>query len=88
MEHRRLAERNNGNVDDRARLIKPGILEMTDDEGIVALALRLHGVANNFPRAAEFDDRMRVIVVRRDAFDIDMRALVHHRRKMTAQRSQ
>ena len=55
---------------------------MTDNECVVAFALGFHGIANHFPRAAEFDDGMRVIVVRGDAFDVDSGAGIDERGEM------
>ena len=74
VKHRRFAKCYHRNVDHRARLVEAGILKMTDHKRVVAFALGSHRVADHFPRAPEFDDRMRVIVVRSDALDIDRRA--------------
>ena len=85
VKHRSLAERHHRNVDDRARFVEPGILEVADDESVIAFAFGLHRVADDFPRAAEFDDRMGVIVVRGDAFDVDRRAGIGDGGEMRAQ---
>ena len=74
IKHRSFAERHDRNVDDRARFVEPGILEVADDESVVAFAFGLHRVADHFAGAAEFDDRMGIIVVRGNAFDVDRRA--------------
>ena len=58
--------------DDRARLVEAGILEMADDEGIVAFPLGAHGVADHLARAAHLDNRMGIGIVRRDAVDLDL----------------
>src|SRR5262249_8934910 len=85
MKHRGFAKRHHRNVDYRARLVEAGILEMADHERVVAFALGSHRVANHFARAAEFDDRMRVIVVRSDALDIDRGAGIDERGEMVPQ---
>ncbi len=85
MEHRGFAERHDRNVDDRTRFVKSGVLEVTDDKGVVAFAFGFHRVADDFPGAAEFDDRMRIIVVRGDAFDIDRGAGIDKIGEMAAQ---
>ena len=55
---------------------------MADDEGIVSFALRLDGVANHFSGAAEFDDRVGVIVVRRYPSDVDGRPGIDNGREV------
>ena len=61
---------------------------MADDEGVISFALRLDGVANHFSGAAEFDDRMGVIVVRRYPSDVDGRAGIDDCREVCRSRSQ
>ena len=85
MEHRRFAERQNRNIDDRARFIEAGILEVADHEGIVALPLGPHRVADHFAGAAEFDDGMGIGIVRRNALDVDRRAGIDDFIEMLAQ---
>src|SRR5262249_35680382 len=71
VEHRCLAQRQHGNIDDRTCLIEAGILEMPDHECIVTLALRADGVADHLACAAELDDGVGIAVVRRYALDVE-----------------
>ena len=85
VKHRGFAQRHHRDINHGAGFIKPGILEVSDDESVIALALRLHRVADHLPRAAEFDDRMGVIVVRGNALDVDCRPWISDDREMSAQ---
>ena len=85
MKHRRFAERHHRDVDHRARFVEAGILEMADHERVVAFALGLHRIADDFPGTAEFDDRVRIVVVRGDTPDIDRRAGIDQRGEMASQ---
>ena len=58
---------------------------MADDEGVVALPFRFDRIADHLAGAAEFDDWMRVIVVRCDAIDFDNGAGVDNRREVSSQ---
>ncbi len=58
---------------------------MADDEGVVAGTLGHHRVADHFSGAAEFDNRMGVVVVRRDALDIDFGTGIDDVGEMTPQ---
>src|SRR5262249_51626287 len=84
-EHRRLAQRQHGNIDDRTCFIETGILEMPDHECIVTLALRADGVANHLARAAELDDGVGIAVVRCYALDVDASVRIGDLVEMRAQ---
>jgi hypothetical protein len=58
---------------------------VADDEGVVAIAFRFDRIADHFSGAAKFDDRMGVIVVRRDPSYVDGCAGIDNRRKVTTQ---
>jgi len=85
VQHRGFAEREHRDVNDRPCLIEAGVLKMADYEGIVALLLGGDRVADDLPRAAEFDDRMCVGVVRGDAFYVDYGSRVRNLRQIGAQ---
>src|SRR5262245_25821142 len=70
-EQRRFAETNHGDVDRTADFQKAGLLEVTDDEGVVSLALRVQSVADGLRRAAEFRQRMEEMVGRIKAMDLE-----------------
>src|SRR5262249_49346462 len=50
----RFAETNHGDVDRTADFQKAGLLEVTDDEGVVSLTLRVQSIADGLRRAAKF----------------------------------
>src|SRR5262249_16943316 len=85
IKHRSFAERDDRYVHDRARLVEPGVLEMADDEGVIAFAFCPDRVADHLPRAAEPDDWMGIIVVRGDALDLDFGAGVDDSPEMPPQ---
>src|SRR6516164_8394386 len=60
-----------GDVDRTADFQKAGLLEVTDDEGVVSLALRVQSVADGLRRAAEFRQRMEEVVGRIKAMDLE-----------------
>ncbi len=72
---RRLAQADDGNVDRSADLQKAGLLEVADDEGVIARALRLQGIADRLRGAAEFRQRMEQMIGRIEAvyFEPDTR---------------
>src|SRR5262249_34494134 len=67
----RFTETNHGDVDRTADFQKAGLLEVTDDEGVVSLALRVQSVADGLRRAAEFRQRMEEMVGRIKAMDLE-----------------
>ena len=66
-----LAQANHGNVQRAANFQKARLLEMADDECIVARALRLERVADRLRGAAKFRQRMEVMVGRIEAMDFE-----------------
>ena len=70
----RLAQADHGNVDGAADLQEARLLEMTDDEGVIAGALRLERVADGLRRAAEFRQRMKEMVGRIEAVHLELDA--------------
>ena len=70
-EQRRFTETNDGNVDRAADLQQAGLLEVTDDEGVVPCPLRVQGIADRLRRAAEFRQRMEEVVGRIEAMDLE-----------------
>src|SRR5579864_6064649 len=50
---------------------EPGLLQMADDEGIVAGALGFQGVADRLCRAAEFGQRVKMAVGRIQAVNLE-----------------
>ena len=85
VQHRRLAQRDDGDIDDGTALVKPGVLEMADDERVVAFPFSFDGVADDFARATELHDRVRVGIMRRDAMDVDDCAGIDNVGKVGAQ---
>ena len=71
---RRLTETNHGNVDRAADLQQAGLLEVTDDEGVVPRPLRVEGIADRLRRAAKFRQRMEEVVRRIEAMDLEPHA--------------
>jgi hypothetical protein len=51
VQHRRFAQGDDGDVDNRAALVQSGVLEVADDEGVVAFAFGLNGVADDLTRS-------------------------------------
>src|SRR5262245_39306998 len=78
-EQRRFAKTNHGDVDRTADFQKAGLLEVTDNEGVVSLALRVQSVADGLRRAAEFRQRMEEVVRRIEAMDLEPDASVEQR---------
>src|SRR5215470_19972278 len=50
---------------------KAGLLEVTDDEGVVSLTLRVQSIADGLRRAAKFRQRMEQVVGRIEAMDLE-----------------
>src|ERR1700750_610564 len=73
-QHGGLAETNNRNVHGTPAFRQTGLLEMTDDERIVAGPLRRERGMDLLLRAAKFCDRVKVSVRRRNALHIDIDA--------------
>src|SRR5262245_23210759 len=67
----RFAETNHGDVDRTADFQKAGLLEVTDDEGVVSLTLRVQSIADGLRRAAKFRQRMEQVVGRIEAMDLE-----------------
>ena len=74
VQHRRFAEGDDGDIDDRTAFVQAGVLEVADDEGVVAFAFGPDGVADRLAGAAEFDDGVGVGIVRGDAVHFDVGA--------------
>src|SRR5262249_7381680 len=58
-------------VDRTADFQKAGLLEVTDDEDVVSLALRVESIADGLRSAAEFRQRMEEVVGRIEAMDLE-----------------
>src|SRR6516225_11114322 len=84
VQHRRLSERHDRNADRRASLVKPRVLKMTDHEGVIALPLGTHRVADHFTGTPHLDQGVSIRIVRRNALDIDGRAGIDQRLEVLA----
>ena len=67
-----LAQPDDGNVDRAANFQQAGLLEMPDDEGVISRAFRLQRVADGLRGAAEFRQRMEVLVGRVETMDLEL----------------
>ena len=85
MEHGRLAQPEDRNVDDRFRLHQAGILEMADGEGVIAFFLGARGILHHLHAEAHFRDRMHIGRRRIQGVDDDLGARIGDRPEMVFQ---
>ena len=66
-----LAQADDGNVDRAANFQEAGLLEMPNDECVISRAFRFQRVADRLRGATEFRERMKVLVRRVEAMDLE-----------------
>ena len=66
-----LAQADDGNVDRAANFQEAGLLEMPNDERVISRAFRFQRVADRLRGATEFRERMKVLVGRVEAVDLE-----------------
>src|SRR6266508_2557830 len=70
VEHRHLAEANDGDIQDGTALHQSWLLEVADNKGVVALLLCLNCIADCLVRAAELSQRAQIAIWGRDPVDL------------------